>query len=108
MIGGIYTFFHRRVFRPAIHKIEAAVDIIERQMTPNGGSTLVDLVNKIPVVIDDIQKVKEEVSSIKDVVESRSKALERIEKDLTEVKYSVGKVEFATTGRKEEMDERTA
>lgn len=42
--------FHKKYIAPTLTKIDAGMDLITAQLTDNGGGTLIDKVNQIPVI----------------------------------------------------------
>ena len=57
-----------RIMVPMLDNINAAADIIQSQLTPNGGSNLLDHVSQIPNIRSDISGLTHRVEKIEQVL----------------------------------------
>ena len=57
-----------RIMAPMLDNINAAADIIHRQLKPNGGSSLLDHVNQIPNIRSDISGLTHRIEKIEQVL----------------------------------------
>ena len=53
-----------RIMAPMLDNINAAADIIHRQLNPNGGSSLLDHVNQIPNIQRDISSLTHRIEKM--------------------------------------------
>ena len=57
-----------RIMAPMLDNINAAADIIHRQLNPNDGHSLLDHVNQIPEITKDLKELTKRVEKIEHTV----------------------------------------
>lgn len=61
--GGALVWLHRRMLRPVVQRWDAAIDLINSQLMPNGGGSLIDKVNSIDGIHRDVKEIREHLES---------------------------------------------
>lgn len=57
-------YLYRKFIGPAVDNINAAADIIHRQLNPNGGASLLDHVNQIPKISKKLDSVERRLEKV--------------------------------------------
>lgn len=72
VIGGAMAWTHRRVYRPMMKRFDAGMSLIEAQLSPNHGSSLLDLVGTIALehraLGSDVKEIKKRITKVEEYV----------------------------------------
>lgn len=76
-VGGAIAWTHLRLIRPVIKAIEAIHELVEFQLRANGGSSLVDKVNRIDGNHQEAERHWRELERTTDAINNRLDKIDR-------------------------------